>query len=50
MENITNPIVTTKKLTASGNSLVINVTNEVKLMGLAHGDTVAVRLDRVDAE
>lgn len=35
---------TTKKITASGDSLVINVTKEVKRLGLDRGDDVAVTL------
>jgi hypothetical protein len=34
----------TKKITASGDSLVINVTREVKRLGLDRGDDVAVTL------
>ncbi len=34
----------TKKITASGDSLVINVTKEVKRLGLDRGDDVAVTL------
>lgn len=35
-------IGTTKKVTTSGNSYVINVTKEVKELGLGPGDLVAI--------
>ena len=36
----------TKKITASGDSLVLNVTKEVKLMGLERGDLVVIDLEK----
>ena len=44
---ITAPITATKKLTMCGDSLVINVTKEVKALGLNRGDFIEVTIDRV---
>ena len=38
-------ITATKKLTQSGDSLVINVTKEVKPLGLKRGDYVTVHIE-----
>ncbi len=40
----------TKKITQSGDSLVINVTKEVKRLGLDRGDVVDVTLSSEDAD
>lgn len=45
---MTDPITTTKKLTQCGNSLVINVTLEVKPLGLKRGDYVTVTIEPRD--
>lgn len=47
-EIVTDPINTKKKITSSGGSLVINVTKEVKLMGLKRGDEIAIKLNRLE--
>ncbi len=39
-------ITATKKLTQSGDSLVINVTKEVKPLGLKRGDYVTVHIEK----
>jgi Cu/Ag efflux protein CusF len=36
-----------KPLTLSGNSVVINVTKEVKMLNLEHGDRVEIVIKRV---
>lgn len=36
------------RISAHGNSLNINVTREVKLMGLGRGDLVKVTIERVE--
>ena len=40
----------TKKITASGDSLVVNVTKEVKMMGLERGDFVVIDLEKPEGE
>ena len=40
----------TKKLTASGDSLVINVTKEAKALNVKRGDFVNVTLEPIDHE
>lgn len=42
---MTDPITATKKLTQCGDSLVINVTKEVKPLGLKRGDYVTVTIE-----
>ena len=42
---MTDPITATKKLTQCGDSLVINVTKEVKPLGLKRGDYVTVMIE-----
>lgn len=41
-------VTATKKLTQSGDSLVINVTKEVKPLGLKRGDYVKVELEKAN--
>ena len=36
------------RISAHGNSLNINVTKEVKIMGLGRGDLIKVTLERID--
>jgi len=40
-------VSTTKPITASGNSLVVNVTKEVKMLNLGLGDKVRITIERV---
>ena len=42
---MTDPITATKKLTQCGDSLVINVTKEIKPLGLKRGDYVTVTIE-----
>lgn len=43
-------IVTTVLVRRSGNSLCLNLTRELGLLGLDRGDLVRVTLERVDGE
>ena len=40
-------IVTTKAITTSGNSYVVNVTKELKALGLGPGDLVEITVRRI---
>lgn len=40
-------MVCVKTITRNGNSLTVNITHEVKLMGLDRGDKVRVVLERM---
>ena len=42
-----NTLTTTKTITRSGGALVLNVTKEVKTLGLTHGDTVEIVIRKV---
>ena len=41
---MTDPITATKKITMCGDSLVINVTKEVKTLGLTRGNYITVTI------
>lgn len=43
-------MVCVKAITRNGNSLTVNITHEVKLMGLDRGDKVRVVLERITDE
>lgn len=43
-----NEVVTTKRIVKSGGCLSLNLTREVKMLGLKDGDKVLVRLERLE--
>ena len=43
-------IMCVKTVTRNGNSLTINITNEVKLMGIGRGDAVKIVLEAIEKD